>query len=259
MAGRPGVVAARLRLGRARRASGDTPLELWSLQRRLSVGDVVEVTVPAVRGASRVAPAALAVVHDLLVGGGFEVAGRTRVDAGAVVLQAVRARTLADTVAPGLRLLVCGLNPSLYTADAGIPYARPGNRFWPAALAAGLVTVDRDPLHALEVHGVGFTDQVKRATPSIETVGAAEFRTGAERVERLVARLEPAAVCVVGLSGWRAAVDRRAGTGWQPGTLGGRPVYVMPSTSGLNAHATPAGLAAHLRAAGAPPPAAGDA
>lgn len=253
MAGGAGVVAARLRLGRARLASGDTPLELWSLQRLLSVGDVVEVTVPATRGASRVAPGALAVARDLLSGGGFEVADSARVAGGAVILRAVRARTLADTVAPGMRLLVCGLNPSLYTADAGVPYARPGNRFWPAALAAGLVTVDRDPLHALEAHGVGFTDQVKRATPSIETVEADEFRAGTARVERLVARLEPAAVCVVGLSGWRAAVDRHAATGWQPGTLGGRPVYVMPSTSGLNAHATPAGLAAHLRAASAPP------
>ena len=61
-------------------------------------------------------------------------------------------------------------------------------------------------------------------------------------------------MCIVGLSGWRAAVDRHAATGWQPGAFGGRPVYVMPSTSGLNAHATPADLAAHLRAAGAPPP-----
>ena len=34
---------------------------------------------------------------------------------------------------------MCGLNPSLYAADAGVGFARPGNRFWPAALAAGIV------------------------------------------------------------------------------------------------------------------------
>ncbi len=252
--GGAGGVTARLRLGRARLSSGDTPREIWALHRRLSVGDVVEATVPAPRGTSRVAPEALAVALDLLTGGGFEVTDSARGAGGAAVLRAIRARTLADTVAPGMRLLVCGLNPSLYTADVGVPYARPGNRFWPAALAAGLVTVDRDPLHALVAHRVGFTDQVKRATPSIATVDVAEFRVGTARVERLVARLEPAAVCIVGLSGWRVAVDRHAATGWQPGAFGGRPVYVMPSTSGLNARATPADLAAHLRAAGAPPP-----
>jgi TDG/mug DNA glycosylase family protein len=224
------------------------------LHRRLSVGDVVEVTVPPPRGSFRVAPEALAVALDLLAGGGFEVAERARGAGGAAVLHAIRARTLADTVAPRMRLLVCGLNPSLYTADAGVPYARPGNRFWPAALAAGLVSVDRDPLHALEAHGIGFTDQVKRATPSIATVEPFEFRAGTARVERLAERLEPAAVCIVGLSGWRAAVNRHAAPGWQPGGLGGRPVYVMPSTSGLNAHVTAADLAVHLRAAGAPPP-----
>ena len=37
-----------------------------------------------------------------------------------------------------MRLLVCGLNPSVYSADAGVGYARPGNRFWPALRLAGL-------------------------------------------------------------------------------------------------------------------------
>ena len=46
---------------------------------------------------------------------------------------AVRARTLPDVVGPGMRLLVVGLNPSIYSADVGVGYARPGNRFWPAA------------------------------------------------------------------------------------------------------------------------------
>ena len=41
-----------------------------------------------------------------------------------------------------MRLFVCGLNPSVYSADAGVGFARPGNRFWPAALAAGIVTTD---------------------------------------------------------------------------------------------------------------------
>jgi hypothetical protein len=56
-------------------------------------------------------------------------------------------------------------------------------------------------------------------------------------------------VCVVGLAGWRAAVDRRAVPGWQERRLGDRPVYVMPSTSGLNAATPLTDLTAHLQAA----------
>ena len=81
-------------------------------------------------------------------------------------VEATRARTLPDTVGPGMRLLIVGLNPSVYSADAGVGFARPGNRFWPAALAAGLVTRTHDPFHALRVDGVGMTDLVKRATPT---------------------------------------------------------------------------------------------
>ncbi len=149
----------------------------------------------------------------------------------------------------GLRLLTVGLNPSLYAADAGVGYARPGNRFWPALIAAGIVTRDRDPVHALRVHGIGMTDVVKRATVGAKEIDAAEYRSGIARVERLVRWLAPASVCMVGLSGWRAAVDADARPGLQEHRFGGRPVYVMPSTSGANAHAQLPDLVDHLRRA----------
>ncbi|MBV8234895.1 MAG: mismatch-specific DNA-glycosylase, partial [Acidimicrobiia bacterium] len=53
----------------------------------------------------------------------------------------------------------------------------------------------------------------------------------------------------VGLEGWRTAIDRAAQPGFQPGTFGGARAYVMPSTSGLNAHARLSDLVAHMRAA----------
>ena len=163
-------------------------------------------------------------------------------------VDAVRARTLPDTVGAGMRVLVCGLNPSLHAADAGVGFFTPGNRFWPAVLAAGLASRDRDPWHAVRHHGMGMTDLVKRATRRADELTAEEFREGWARVDRLCARLQPGAVCMVGLTGWRIAVDRKATAGWQEATLGGRPVYVMPSTSGLNAHSRPADVLAHLRA-----------
>ncbi len=93
------------------------------------------------------------------------------------------------------------------------------------------------------------TDLVKRATPRADALTRDEYRAGLARVERLAEWLRPGAVCFVGLAGWRAAVDRKAAPGVQPQDVGGRPAYVMPSTSGLNARVPPAELAEHLRAA----------
>jgi hypothetical protein len=68
-------------------------------------------------------------------------------------------------------------------------------------------------------------------------------------VERLARWLRPGAVCFVGLTGWRAAVDRDARAGEQTGGFGGVPAYVMPSTSGANARTRLDELTGHLRAA----------
>lgn len=213
------------------------PGALADLYDTTAVGDVT-----AVRFARDLDPQVRA---DVVEGGSFR-----EVDATRGVHHLARVRSLPDRVAPGMRVLVCGLNPSLFSADAGVDFARPGNRFWPAALAAGLVAHERDAVDALVGHGIGMTDLVKRATPRADGLTTDEYRDGLGRVERLVAWLRPRAVVFVGLAGWRAAVDRRATAG-PAGELGGRPVYLMPSTSGLNAHSRPDDLAEHLRAAAA--------
>lgn len=184
-------------------------------------------------------------VGKLLAGAGFVDVemeeGRTAFEA-----RAVRALGLADTVASGMRVVVCGLNPSIHAADAGVGYAGPGNRFWPAALEAGLVARPFDPFDALQ-HGVGMTDLVKRATPRASDVSRAEFRAGAARVQWLVQWLGPRAVCFVGLAGYRTAVDSGAEPGWQAERFAGVATYVMPSTSGINARTGYDEIVTHLR------------
>ncbi|HSP97740.1 MAG TPA: methyltransferase domain-containing protein [Candidatus Dormibacteraeota bacterium] len=185
----------------------------------------------------------------LLVGAGFTaVRARPLPDDFWLELTARRARTLPDFVRPGLRLLICGLNPSLYSADAGLPFARLGNRFWPAATAAGLVTRPRDVRAALR-RGVGFTDLVKRASAGAGALSAREYARGVERIATLARLYRPRAICFVGLDGWRAAVDRRAQPGWIAGGFAGVDAYLMPSTSGRNAAASLPVLVEHLRRA----------
>jgi TDG/mug DNA glycosylase family protein len=217
------------------------PLTLVERYHATAVGETTELRV-----ARSWEPARLTAV---VAGGGFS-CDAVEPARAAWRVHATRLRSLPDTVGPDMRALLVGLNPSLYAADAGVGFARPGNRFWPAALAAGLVTRDRDPVDALCSRGVGMTDLVKRATVRADEVSHDEFRAGATRVESLVEWLAPASVCFVGLGGYRIAIERGAATGWQPRRFGGAPTYVMPNPSGLNAHAPPAVLAEHLRVFG---------
>lgn len=171
-----------------------------------------------------------------------------------IEITSVAERALPDHVGTDMRLLCCGLNPSLHAADAGVGYVTGSNRFWPAMAAARLATRDRDPRHLLRHHRIGMTDLVKRPTARATDLTTDEYRHGVDRLRRLCTWLRPAALAVVGLAGWRAAVDRRATAGWQPEPLGPTPVYVLPSTSGLNARVPLTELADHLRTAADGPP-----
>ena len=218
------------------------PGDLAKLQLAAAPGTAIRCSVAAgyLEGAPPLA--------DLVAGAGFVVESARRAR-GRCVVGARRDRTLPDFVGAGMRLLVCGLNPSVVSADLGFGYAGATNRFWSVAVAAGLISHPRQPLRSLAEDGVGMTDLVKRATPNADSLTPAEYQAGAERVGRLVEWLRPGVVLFVGLAGWRAAIDRRAQPGPQPSSIGGVPAYVMPSTSGRNARTTPAELTAHMRRA----------
>jgi TDG/mug DNA glycosylase family protein len=240
------------------------PLALWDLHRCLRPGAPIELRL--FEGDQEYGPFANDDFPDrrfslwptdlltaVLEGAGFEdviISSVARRDP-TLVVRARRAQTIADTVGPGMRLLCVGLNPSPLAAERGIGFVRPGNRFWPAAIQAGIVSVDRDPRHALVHHGIGMTDLVKRPTRTAAELTTGDYQHGMDRLRLLCDWLRPAAVCIVGLAGWRAAVDPHATAGWQQQRLGESPVYVMPNPSGLNAHATVESLAEHLAAAAA--------
>lgn len=145
---------------------------------------------------------------------------------------------LPDHLRPGLRLLVVGLNPGHFSAWHRSYFARPGNRFWPAIRAAGLVPPWAGPgseAWCCRSLGIGFTDVVKRPTHSIDEIAPVEWAAGAERLRELIRRHEPGAVAFVGLEGARAVLGRGVRLGPQASTLAGVPVFVLPSTSGRQA------------------------
>ena len=227
---------------RLRLPGTDFPRQLAELHRSMPVGAAANVMldVKALDGFP---------LHLLVEGAGFTGQGKmTNQRDGLIACTLTRLRTLPDTVGVGMGVIIVGLNPSEYAADAGVGFARPGNRFWPAAIAGGLLSCDRDPVHALAAHGVGMSDLVKRATPRADGLTRTEYEHGYARLTALSSWLQPRVVCFVGLTGYRAAANRRAAAGLQPDRLADAAVYVMPNTSGLNAHATPALLAEHFEA-----------
>src|SRR5438552_12012674 len=71
-------------------------------------------------------------------------------------LAAAAGKGIRDVIAPGLRVLFCGINPGLYTAATGHHFARPGNRFWPALHAAGFTKRLLHPSRQRELIASGY-------------------------------------------------------------------------------------------------------
>jgi double-stranded uracil-DNA glycosylase len=153
---------------------------------------------------------------------------------------------LGPIVGPGLRILFVGINPSLRSAEVGHHFARPGNRFWPTLHAAGFTPrrLRPDEDHELPRYGVGVTNLAFRPTRAAAELSADELRRGAQGLEATVREHAPRLVAIVGLTAYRTAFGRLGATmGLQAETIGGRPVWVLPNPSGLNAHYKPADFA----------------
>ncbi len=154
-------------------------------------------------------------------------------------LRAAYGATVPDLVGPGLRVLLVGINPSLWSAHVGLHFARPGNRLWPTLHAAGFTARRLAPHEtaAVVAAGLGVTNLVARATARADELDPDEIRRGVAPLCALVERHGPAFVAVLGVSAYRVAFDdRRARVGPQPVTVGGAPLWVLPNPSGLNAH-----------------------
>lgn len=97
---------------------------------------------------------------------------------GAAELAAARGRTVPDVVAPGLRVLFCGINPGLWSGATGCHFARPGNRFWPALHRSGFTPRQLRPAEQQELlrYGLGITNVMARTTAKADELTAEEFR-----------------------------------------------------------------------------------
>lgn len=154
-------------------------------------------------------------------------------------LAAAFGRRVPDLIAPGLEVLFCGINPSLYSAATGHHFARPGNRFWPALHGAGFTDRLLKPWEErlLLDYRLGVTNLVSRATATAGEIGPEELRRGRLRLMRKIRRYRPRCVAVLGIGAYRLAFDSpAAGPGRQPRMLQTAILWVLPNPSGLNAN-----------------------
>lgn len=161
-------------------------------------------------------------------------------------LNAAYGKSIADVIAPDLDVLFCGINPGLYSAAIGHHFARPGNRFWPALHSGGFTPRRFAPWEDRQLleHDCGITNLVARATVAADELEADELTAGTRRLTRTVRRYRPKIVAIIGIGAFRVAFDRPgASLGLQPERLGDTRLWLLPNTSGLNAHYRPADFA----------------
>jgi double-stranded uracil-DNA glycosylase len=154
-------------------------------------------------------------------------------------LLAAKDKTIRDVIAPGLRVLFCGINPGLYSGATGHHFARPGNRFWPTLHQAGFTPRLLHPSEERELlmYGYGITNLVARATATADELFPEELVAGQRRLKLKVKRYQPQVVAVLGISAYRTAFGQKSvSLGRQPEQLGDTVVWVLPNPSGLNAH-----------------------
>lgn len=149
---------------------------------------------------------------------------------------------LPDYLAPNLEIVFIGLNPGTYSDKMGHYFARSTNLFWTALYESGLVSTRLTPKDDARMNefGFGLTDLVARATPNIDSLMNDEFVAGGIVLRAKIEQYAPRLACFVGITGYRAAFNKRAELGAQSSPVWGKTkLFIVPSTSPRNAFYRP--------------------
>jgi double-stranded uracil-DNA glycosylase len=142
-----------------------------------------------------------------------------------------------DVLAPGLRVVFCGINPGFVSAAAAAHFANRRNDFWRLLHAAGFTSRLYEPVEQFEVlhEGIGLMNAAARTTRGSGDLRSADFAGAAERLQRLALELAPRWIGFVGKEAYRGAFRERPELGPQARQLAGTRLFVLPSTSPANA------------------------
>jgi double-stranded uracil-DNA glycosylase len=142
-----------------------------------------------------------------------------------------------DVLAPGMRVVFCGINPGHWSARAGAAFANPRNDFWRLLHAAGLTPRQLEPREQFELsrYGIGLTNAARRTTGGSGELRAADFAGGHERLEAIAREFSPQVIAFVGKAAYQGVFRERPEHGLHERTLGSTRLFVLPSTSSANA------------------------
>jgi TDG/mug DNA glycosylase family protein len=148
-----------------------------------------------------------------------------------------RASALPDVLAPGLRIVFCGINPGLRSAATGHHFANPRNDFWRLLADSRLTPRLLDPSEQWTMLGLGLglTNAAHRTTRGSGDLRRGDFAGAAERLEGIARELAPKTIAFVGKAAYGGAFGERAPLGLQGRRLAETRLFVLPSTSPANA------------------------
>jgi len=140
--------------------------------------------------------------------------------------------TLADLLGPNLRAVCVGINPAPISVERGHYYQGTlGQRLWDRLRHVGLIPSSFQGWEddaAFEC-GVGFTDIVKRPTPSEREIRAAEYAHGRPLLAEKLTAAAPSIVIFTFKKVATKYFGAFQGNGFVPELeIASRPVFVMP-------------------------------
>ena len=154
--------------------------------------------------------------------------------------------TLLDYLDTDLDIISIGCNPSPLSVESQCYFGNPRNRFWKALNGSGLIEENLKPEKAsmqmlLKKYRIGFTDVVKRTTPGVSDLKAADYKQWSPLLKEKLLRYQPklcwfhGKVAYQNFLKYTGEKDLDIDWGLQEYRIGQSRVFVTPNPSPANA------------------------
>jgi len=154
--------------------------------------------------------------------------------------------SLLDYLDNELDIISIGCNPSPLSVETQCYFGNPRNRFWKALNCSGLIDEELMPVAAsmqvlLKKYRIGFTDVVKKTTPGVSDLKAADYKYWSPLLEEKLLRYQPKLCWFQGKVAYqnfcKYTGEKRPKIDWglQLHRIGNSAVFVTPNPSPANA------------------------
>ncbi len=139
---------------------------------------------------------------------------------------------LPDVLAPNLKVVFCGSAVGRRSAELGLSYAGPGNKFWPSLYKAGFTPTQLSPadFKRLPEFGYGLTDLNK--TQFGNDTDLTKAHDDPEALRKKMVKYQPRVLAFTAKRPAQAFLGHPVAYGWQEETIGATRLYVLTSPSG---------------------------